>query len=498
MNMKKRILFVSDSIKSKSGYGTVARNLIKELVKTDKYEIAQLGLADKPELVDLPIFYYTQIKDHSQCCGKGPVIEYTEKNNPQIKYLNYTPVLKMHDNQKLCLKAGMHAMDMYSFTSVFFVIQHFKPDIVVPINDLWGLYNIAYLANRQCFKFIPYLAIDSDCMFASVDNPSNTPGLPEIKTLDILSSTDKTIVFTDWAKDVVNKTINILTNGKILNNIDVIPHGVDTSVWRPLTSKEELRKKYFDINNNVFLIGSVARNQPRKRLDAIFKTMRKFIDKKYENPNNKIMCYFHCALKDKMAWDLLWLATYYGLQDRCIFDNRLEPGKGPSYETLNEIVNCFDVHLSLTNSEGWHLPALETAAAGVPNIISKYSAHADWGKNSFLFVKIAETYHEPVTNFIKAVVDTDHAALQLKLMYDSKEMRKDYSKKGINLAKKLEWSNVAKQWENMFDSIDINNLLPNRYENIVITPDPKENDLAIKYLPFDESAPKDEKNLPSS
>jgi glycosyltransferase involved in cell wall biosynthesis len=176
---------------------------------------------------------------------------------------------------------------------------------------------------------------------------------------------DKCIVFTDWATDVINKTCRIVTNGKELKNITTIPHGVDTNIWKPLSEEQikNARKKYFGINDNTFLVGSVARNQPRKRLDGLMMTLKKFVDK-YETKDRKIRCYFHCSLQDNIGWDLQWLSAWYGIMDRVIFDKNLQPGIGPTEEQLNEIVNCFDAHVSLTNSEGWHLPALETAAAG--------------------------------------------------------------------------------------------------------------------------------------
>jgi hypothetical protein len=85
--MKKRILFISDSIKRKTGYATVARNLLSRLCTNDNYEIAQLGLADVSIPLELPIHYYSQSKNHDQCCKKGIVIEYSHNNDP-VQYLH--------------------------------------------------------------------------------------------------------------------------------------------------------------------------------------------------------------------------------------------------------------------------------------------------------------------------------------------------------------------------------------------------------------------------
>lgn len=476
MSKKKRILFISDSVRRNTGYSAVTKNIIKQLIKTDKYDIAQLGFSDIPVPHEFKIDYYSQLKDHSNCCKKGYIIEFTSKDDPQVKYL--PPVVHgdspiEHVDKTPCIKGQNIGQDHYGFDSSYFVIQHFKPDIVIPINDIWGLYNLNHLKNRLCYKFIPYLAIDSDCLFPTLVPPENRPGLPSIDTIRTIGSANKSIVFTNWAKDVINKTCRIVTNGRELSNIEVIPHGVDTSIWKPLSEEERKsnREKYFGIKDNTFLIGSINRNQPRKRQDAILMTMRKFIDKGYEKFGRKIKCYFHCSLEDTIGWDLQWLTTYYGLNDRIIFDKNLKPGMGPTDKQLNEIANCLDVHISLYNSEGWALSPLETMTCGIPNIITNYSAPSDWAKGTALFCKVAESEHEPRTNFIKAVPDTDHAAFQLNLLYNSKKMCQEYSKKGIALGKKLDWSLVCKQWETLLDNIDISDLADNRYSNPDVLPE---------------------------
>jgi glycosyltransferase involved in cell wall biosynthesis len=215
-------------------------------------------------------------------------------------------------------------------------------------------------------------------------------------------------------------------------------------------------------------------------------TLRKFIDK-YETKDRKVKCYFHCSLQDNIGWDLQWLSAWYQVIDRVIFDRNLQPGIGPTDEQLNEIVNCFDVHVSLTNSEGWHLPALETAAAGVPNLITNYSAHADWGKESLLFCKVGAYEHEPRTGLIKAIADTDHAAHQLNLLYNSKKMCQDYSKRGVKLGQKLDWKNVCAKWIELIDSIDVSAFKEDRYSDPDILPTatnaPTNNDMSLKYFP---------------
>ena len=482
MAEKKRILFISDSIKRKTGYATVARNIIQRLVKSGKYEIAQLGLADVPTPVDLPIHYYSMLKNHDKCCHRGRIIEYVTPNDPTIKMMKLEPSVPLHENQHPCIQGQPDGNDNYGYISVYYVIQHFKPDIVVPINDVWGLYNIVHLRNRRCFKFVPYMAIDSECLFPAINIPNPSIKLPPVDPMLTVEKSDTCVVFTDWAQKVINKTAKLL-NKPEFNNMVTIPHGVDNNQWRPLDNRAELRKKYFNLDNKALLIGSVARNQPRKRLDGIMQVLRFFIDN-YEK-DRKIMAYFHCSLEDRMGWPLTWLARYYGVEDRCIFDPRLKPGIGPTEEQLNEIVNCFDVHLSLTNSEGWHLPALETIAAGIPTVITDYSAHADWGKGALVLTKVAGYEHEPRTGFIKAIADIPSAAKHIKLIAESPILAKEWKTKGLKLANKLDWDKVIVKWEKLLDSIDLSDLSPSRYDDPFVS-DPSMPDFTLTNFPKQE------------
>lgn len=483
MAEKKRILIISDSVKRKTGYATVAKNIIKRL--QDKYEIAQLGLADIPTPVPYDIHYYSILKDHpDRCCKKGKVIEYTQKGANTIQYLKIDKGVPLHPDQNQCRAGSNEGNDNYGYISVYFVVQHFKPDIVLPINDVWGLYNLIHLRNRKCFKLVPYIAIDSECMFPQIEVPNPNVKLPPVNAIQTVMNSDYPVVFTNWAQEVLNKTSRTMT-GTDLQKMYTIPHGVDTSIWKPISEERrlELRKQFFKIENDkTFLIGAVARNQPRKRLDALFPVLRILIDK-YEKKTGKIFkIYFHCSIEDKLGWPLPWLAQYYGVLDRCIFDKNLKPGEGPTEEELNERVNCFDAHVVLANSEGWALPALETLAAGVPNIWPNYSAHADWGKDTIYLCKIAAYEHEPRTGFIKAIADVNDCAHKINLLASSKKFLSEWSNKGVKLGLKLDWDNVSRKWEELLDSIDLSSLASNRYEDPFVS-DPTVQDFNLKYFP---------------
>ena len=453
--MSKRILIISDSIFRQTGYSTVANNIIKYLGDED-YTIAQLGLSHIP--VDYnqqrtDVEYYSPIMNHEKCCGGGLLIEHYSDRT--VEYI--TPELE--DVDSVCNRGATNKADPYSFESAYYVIEHFKPDIVIPINDVWGMYKLNFLKNRKNFKLMPYLAIDSECFPVQIKNQDN------INTMQFLDLTDKLVVFTKWAKKTINKTAE-LAMGKTFDNIEIIPHGVNMEKFNDLNNRDEMVSKLYRLDpKEVFIIGSVNRNQPRKRLDAIFQILQILKDK-YETKNGrKFMVHFHCAIDDSHGWDLRWLARYYGVEDRVILDENLKPGVGVPDELLNMIMNSYDVHLVPTNSEGWGLSILETMACGIPNVISDYSAHGDWARGIALKIKLAAKIHDPITNHIKGIIDINHAAKQISLLYNNKKMLADYKKRSLKLANKLQWKNIVVKWKELIDDTDISDLKPNRYED---------------------------------
>ncbi len=131
-------------------------------------------------------------------------------------------------------------------------------------------------------------------------------------------------------------------------NYNVIPHGTDLSAFHQLDQKE-CRKKY-GIKEDIFLVGNVNRNQPRKRLDL---TIRAFAQFAKDKPDAYLL--LHSVRNDSGGWDLRQLASYYGLEDRVISSHKFFQDKTATIEELNEIYNTLDVQLNTGGGEGWGL-----------------------------------------------------------------------------------------------------------------------------------------------
>ena len=155
----------------------------------------------------------------------------------------------------------------------------------------------------------------------------------------------------------------------------VIPHGVETKIYKPL-DKKECREK-FNIDMDKFVIGKVSANADkengcRKGWIYEFKALRQFLD---NNPDVKnIVMFCHTNPEDPRGYPLKIAAHKEGLDDVVIFrDPRLAPIPVSDQE-LSEIYSMFDIFTMASMREGFGLTIAEAMSCGVPVVGHNFSS----------------------------------------------------------------------------------------------------------------------------
>ncbi len=241
--MSKRVLIISDSVFRQTGYSTVTKSILDNI--DPSFKIAQLGVSHFPvdyQATNINIDYYSPIMKHENdgCGYNGLAIEHYNSDTKTVE--QFQPTVNLDPITGLICKNGMgNPQDAYNFDSAFYVIEHFKPDIVIAINDIWGMYKLAFLKNRSKFKLISYLAVDSECFPVVIKNQE------EINTMQFIENVDKLIVFTKWAKRTINTTAQIAL-GRKFDNIEVIEHGVDLTKFNNLDSRDDIIDQIFKLD----------------------------------------------------------------------------------------------------------------------------------------------------------------------------------------------------------------------------------------------------------
>lgn len=237
----------------------------------------------------------------------------------------------------------------------------------------------------------------------------------------------------------------------------IIPHGVDTEIFRPVDKRDCRRwllsfdeSGEFKMPEDAFVVGNVNRNSPRKRLDLTIQYFAEWLMRTRGDPRQRIdnaYLYLHCAQSDTAGLNLAQLAHYYGVGNRLIIpaDDVVTPSRGLPDAEMPFVYGCFDVQVSTTAGEGWGLSQLEGMACGVPQIVPQYAALGEWAAGAAFMVPIEETIAHPVISTVGAMPEKNTFIQALDLFYRDYKLRSAYAQFAHNkaTAPEYQWKNIA-------------------------------------------------------
>ena len=156
-----------------------------------------------------------------------------------------------------------------------------------------------------------------------------------------------------------------------------IPHGTEPDKFFKMNNidRANLRNRWG--LNDKFVVGVVARNQPRKFLDRTIKIMAKLKDK---IPN--AVLFLHLDPNDPaQSFNMIQMIQKYNLENRVIFSG-MKAHEGFDWNKMNEIYNLFDVFLLTTSGEGFGIPIIESMACEVPILATDYTTTSELVKEN--------------------------------------------------------------------------------------------------------------------
>lgn len=302
-----------------------------------------------------------------------------------------------------------------------------KPDILFTLGDPWMLDFIPNLEERRAVSWVSYFPIDG------------YPIPPAWHSW--IKDADYPIVFSKFAKELVK--------GSTRRTPELIYHGVDTEVFKPLNRKE-IRDDY-DADDK-FIVGTVARNQPRKNLPALIKAFSIFSANKPDT-----ILYMHSQVND-VGWNLEELVTRYGIADKAYTTKNFSAVRGIPDSELAEIYNLFDIFVLPTMAEGFGLPILEAQACGVPVLVTDFSACSELVVNRQELIKVKDTIVMG-RNIEQAIADTDDIVNKLNIFYHDWKRNKskklnELSVKGIAFANTFKWDDICKDFNKLIVKVE--------------------------------------------
>lgn len=280
--------------------------------------------------------------------------QYLKKQGNEIHYLANayngitTDYMRLEDGTELNFKIYGSMMQDYFANTMSQHLKETKTDIFIILLDTFML-------------FPWFLNIDTSPAKTYFWFPSDGGGGMPKGCENILRKVDCPIAMAEFGQKQVWDYYQIKTK--------FIPHGVDSKRFFRLDNekRKQLRQQWG--LDNKFVIGVVARNQPRKNLDRTIKIMYLLKDKL---PN--AVCLMHLDPNDpaQQMFNIPSLIQKLGLENRFIFTG-MSAFKGFGWDKMNEIYNLMDVFLLSTSGEGFGIPIIEAMSAQVPVLATDYT-----------------------------------------------------------------------------------------------------------------------------
>ncbi len=231
---------------------------------------------------------------------------------------------------------------------------------------------------------------------------------------------------------------------------EVIPHGLDATLWQPLEKHAARRALGLHVPDNAFIVGNVNRNQPRKRLDVTIEHFAAWVRQKGVSDAWLLL---HCAQQDS-GWDLRRVAGYYGVEDRLLLTGPARLREAADAIHLRNVYNALDVQVSTTLGEGWGLTTMEGMACGVPQIVPDWAGLGEWAVPA-LKVPCGTRLVHPEINTVGALPDQVPFIAQLDRLHRDATLRLSLSETGVAFVhqRKFRWSTIASSFDSLLQRV---------------------------------------------
>jgi hypothetical protein len=392
---KKRLLFQSDFVLMKTGFGRNARTLLSYLHKTGEYEI----------------LHY--------CCG-------IQHKHVQLSKTPWKSVGALPDDEKERKEAGkgdptQERMVSYGSYYIDKIVRDFKPDVYIAVQDIWG---VDFAVTKKWFNQI------TSCIWTTLDS---LPILPSaVKTAKKVKN------YWIWS-GFATKELRKLGHDHVLT----LRGAIDCKHFKRLEKRNELRKKFG--LTDYFVIGFVFRNQLRKSVPNLLEGYSKF---KKANPEVKTKLLLHTYFQE--GWGIMKLAKEYNVPAEdiittylcakcksykvasytkdnldCAFCgaersvNTTNIGNGVTEAQLNEVYNLMDVYCHPFTSGGQEIPIQEAKLTELITLVTNYSCGVDSCVEEAASLPLDwSEYREQGTEFRKASTKPESIRDQLQKVYD--------------------------------------------------------------------------------
>jgi glycosyltransferase involved in cell wall biosynthesis len=324
-----------------------------------------------------------------------------------------------------------------------FVLQQLKPEAMIVQADVRMIMYIPQMLSQIPNKpsWILYPVIDGNVWDVEGKNtkwPSNWTG--------VIKAADKVVAMTKYGQKILHE------NGI---ESDVIYHGVDTTLFKPVsTEAKEQIKTSAGVSKDSFIFGGVFKNMQRKNPEAYLQAFRILLESKglsqKEKENLKLLLHTQPQPGAAGEFDLIQQAVDYGLEPG---KNLLFSTAGLPSEAMPFLFQSMDVYMQLGGMEGFCLPIIEAMSCGLPVIAIDSATHKELIGDTGIIVDLPtfDGKHKITYGSYNGVecdiADPWAVAKQMEKLYKDASLRKELGFKATERAiKEFDWGIIRKKW----------------------------------------------------
>lgn len=301
----------------------------------------------------------------------------------------------------------------------------FHADITVCFQDSWVM-DEAGLGKMQ--RYTPYVPIDHD------------PAPPGV--LSKMRYAYRIITYSQFGQQRLwDKGYNSV----------YIPHGVDTTTFRPMETKD-MRTKY-GVPLEKYIFGMVSDNKdnpPRKHFQRVMDAFAEF-----KRHHEEAALYFHAIENQQGGFPILQYANEIGIQGDIFFTPPYQLAIRTPHGQIAEIMNMFDALVCTSAGEGFGMPITEIQACGRPAIVTDWTSMPELIVDGETGFKVDAGYHRfsPLMSFI---ADPDprniYQAMEKTYALDKERTRKACLK---NILTRFDIMKLVKNsWNPFFEEVE--------------------------------------------
>ena len=317
-----------------------------------------------------------------------------------------------------------HGRDMTSA-----VCRDFRADLLLSLLDPHAWASVGQSAEwSEAAPWVPWSPIDHD------------PPRPD------------TVAALDWAWKVLPLTAwgeGALKDAGVREVLPFLPHGIETSVFKPLDQAECRRE--CGLPADAFIVGFVGVNKDIPSRKGLDKALAAFAE--FKKRHGDAYLYLHTLYSAAMGGiDVPMLAEGLGLMRERDWVS-VPPFKYITGQigagAMAKLYNSFDVLLAPSMGEGFGMPLLEAQACGVPVVTNKWTAMPENTVNGISVEP--EGRHWTAGNSFWASARVGGLVDALEIVYDTPAMRRGAdSARGVAWAASHDWNRLAvERWQPM-------------------------------------------------